>query len=394
MVVLKIAMIGSRGLPSTSGGVEVVVEEISTRLICLGMDVTVFCRPHYTRKRPLTYKCIKLKYIPCINTKHFEAISHAFFCSIVAAFSSYDIVHYHSLGPSLMSWIPRIFGKKVVSTCHGLDWKRNKWGKIAKIMLILGEKFSSIFPHRTTVVSKVLQEYFKNNYYGNYKYIPNGVSLPDKIEDTSFLTKYGLEKNGYILFLSRIVPEKGLQYLIRAYKKIYTGKKLVIAGEHSHTESYFDEINILAKNDDRIIFTGNVFGKEKDQLFFNAFCFVLPSDIEGMPIVLLEALAYGCVVLVSDIPVNKSIVEPVNGERYGYSFAAGNVNDLQEKLEYILDNSRKLYKTKTRLKYYVLKNFDWLVISKQYYNFYQALVLRKKRSFFGMLRGLIKSLKK
>lgn len=370
---MKVAMLGLRGTPGTSGGAEVVAEEISTRLVQLGDEVTVYCRPHYTQGEPAEYKGVRLLYQKSINTKHFEAISHTAVCALNASFSDCDVVHFHSIGPSLMSWLPRLFGKRVVCTSHGIDWQRDKWGRAAKIMLQLGEWASARFPHMTTGVSLMIKEHYNERYNKDIVYIPNGVTLPPLVADTAMLERFGLQKDKYILFLSRIVPEKGLHYLIKAYKELHAAfdeYKLVIAGEPTHTEGYYELIRDLAKGNENIVFTGAVYGIEKLQLFQNAFCFVLPSDIEGMPIVLLESLANGCVPLVSDIAVNKSIVFNEHG-RFGYSFKQGDVGALREVFADLLSiNTNDLNALRSILRPYVNKHYDWQAIAWKYHESY------------------------
>jgi len=280
---------------------------------------------------------------------------------------------HYSPGPSLLSWIPKLFGKKVVSTCHGLDWQRKKWNKLAKACLKAGEKASILFPNKTTVVSPLLKDYFYKKYNKKTVYIANGISVTPQINDTTFLSEFGLTKNKYILFLSRIVPEKGLHRLIKAFLEIQTDTKLVIAGDHSHSKDYLTAIKKMAANDKRIIFTGPVFGTDKNALFSHAYCFVLPSDIEGMPLVLLEAMSLGCCPLVSDIPINKCIVTPDNNNHYGFTFKAGNVKSLKHNLDFVLSNPKIVSQIKNKIVAYVTAYYNWDIICDNYHSLYASL---------------------
>lgn len=376
---LKIVMLGVRGIPASSGGTEWVVEELARRMAAAGHDVTVYCRAHYVPRTLTRCHGVRLRFAPCINTKHLEAISHTFFSTLLIVFSQYDIVHFHSIGPSIMSWLPRFRGMGVVSTSHGLDWQRKKWGPVGRFFLRLGERASAFFPHRTTVVSTFLQTYYKSKYTGDFSYIPNGITLPALTDDQSELQKFNLSKDGYILFLSRIVPEKGLDYLISAYQRLETDMPLVIAGEPTHTEPYCESLKAACQADSRIRFIGAVYGESKNQLFQHAFCFVLPSELEGMPIVLLEALANQCVPIVSDVPVNQSIVQPGNAV-YGYVFKSGDVDSLCTALSEVLENPSLITALRPKLRAYAQTQFNWEEIVARYLQLYSAI---KKRGLEG-----------
>ena len=328
---MKIAMIGQKRIPSREGGVEIHVEEIATRLAAQGHAVTVYNRRKKGFPLLYEYKGVKIVNIPTINRKSLDAVIYSFLATIHAVFGHYDVIHYHAEGPCTMLWIPHLFGIRTVATIHGLDWQRAKWGGFATRFLLLGEKTAARYADEIVVLSSNVQKYFKETYGRDTRFIPNGVSQPSIRYADIIRSKYGLTKNSYLLFLARIVPEKGLHYLLEAFSKIETDKKLVVAGTSSHSKDYFSKIQAIARKDSRVIMTGFVEGAELDELYSNAFLYVLPSDIEGMPISLLEAMSYGCPCLVSDIPEN---VEVLGG--CGFSFDCGQIKDLKQKLEYIL----------------------------------------------------------
>jgi len=283
---MKVAMIGLRGIPAKSGGVETVVENLAPLLVKLGCEVTVYCRNPYCKERPKMFKGVKLRYLPSINIKIGESISHSTFSTFDVLFRKYDIVHYHAMANGLFSFIPRITGKKTVVTLHGLDYEREKWGTAAKAWLHMCEFCASKFPNQLISVSEKIKKHFKKRFNKDITFIPNGINIekPRKIKQ---LKEFNLKKDNYILFLSRIVPEKGVHFLIKAFKDIKTDIKLVIAGDATHTDKYFEEVKALAKDDKRIIFTGALYDEKKYEAFSNARFFILPSTIEGMPIVLL-----------------------------------------------------------------------------------------------------------
>src|SRR5690554_2989867 len=269
---MKIAMIGQKGVPALSGGVERHVEEIAKRLVKSGHEVTVYNRSTYTGFRENSYEGINIKNIKTLENKNLEAIVYTFKATVNALFKGFDIIHYHALGPTSLSFIPRIFRKNIVVTIHGLDWQRDKWGKLAKTYLKLGELCASRFPQRIISVSKNLQNYFIDKYQKSpdeVVFIPNGVNIKPPVEALE-IKKIGLEKNNYILFLARIVPEKGAHYLIEAYNKLKTTKKLVVAGGTSYTDDYMKKLKSMAKKNKNIIFTGNVQGRILDELYSNA----------------------------------------------------------------------------------------------------------------------------
>lgn len=358
---LKIAMIGQKRIPSREGGIEVVVEEISTRMVERGHEVTCYNRGGrhvsgseidlYSGKE---YKGIKLKPVLTIDIRGLAAMSSSFFAAIRAAVCRYDVLHFHAEGPCAMAWIPKLFGKRVVATIHGLDWKRAKWKGFAKRYIKFGEKVAVKCADEIIVLSENLKNYFLEEYGRETVFIPNGINAQEPRSANIITEKWGLNKNDYILFLGRIVPEKGIKYLIDAFLELKTDKKLVVAGGSSDSEEFFDEMMNSMKQDDRIIFTGFVQGEELNELYSNAYIFVLPSDLEGMPISLLEAMSYGDCCLVSDIAECAEVVEDK-----AVTFKKGNVSDLKEKLQMLCENPDKVEKYQREAKDYVCNKYDW-----------------------------------
>lgn len=368
---MKIAMIGHKRIPSREGGVEIVVEELATRLVERCNEVVVYNRKgnHVLDKNIKTkkineYKGVKIKNIFTINRKGLDALIYSFFASIIASFGKYDCIHYHAEGSCAMLWIPHLFKKRTVVTIHGLDWQRAKWSGFASKYIKFGEKLAVKYADEIIVLSNEMKKYFKEKYNRDTNFIPNGVNKPILREPKIIKEKYNLGKEDYILFLARIVPEKGLDYLIEAYNQIETDKKLVIAGGASHTNNYYENIIQKCKSNPNIILTGFVQGEELQELYSNCFLYCLPSDVEGMPISLLEAMSYGSTCLVSDIDENTQVVE-----NYAYTFKKGNIKDLTNKLNIILKNNEKV-KNETISKY-ILEKYDWNEIVKETESLYQ-----------------------
>ena len=364
---LRIAVLGHKRIPSREGGIEIVVEELSVRMAKLGHQVTIYNRSgHHVSGKEFDahklkeYKGTRMKYVPTIDKKGLAAMSASFFAAVAAAFGKYDVVHFHAEGPCAMLWLPKLFGKRCIATVHGLDHQRAKWGKLASTYIMLGEKCAVKFADEIIVLSEGVQQYFLDTYGRKTRFIPNGVNRPAVCEAEVIKEKFGLEKDSYILFLGRLVPEKGLRYLIEAFKEVKTDKKLVIAGGSSDTDEFANELKEMAKDDGRILFTGFVQGKELDELYSNAYVYTLPSDLEGMPLSLLEAMSYGNCCLVSDIDECASVVEDK-----AFVFKKSDVADLQSKLQEACDNKEQVKKYKNEAADYICGKYNWDEVVKK-----------------------------
>lgn len=340
---MRIVMIGHKFVPSREGGVEIVVDELATRMAELGHKVTLFNRKRKNYKNFTEYNGCKVEEVFTINKKSLDAVVYAFFATLKARRmikkGLVDVVHYHAEGPCIfLNLLPKRKkrpGTKVVVTIHGLDWQRGKWGGFASWILKKGEKKAVKYADEIIVLSKNNKGYFREEYHRTTKYIPNGIQKAVLHKPEIIKERFGLSKDSYILFLARIVPEKGLDYLIDAWKlvkkQINTDKKLVIAGGSSHSDDYYNSVLEKIKGDDSIITTGFVEGQLLQELYSNAYLYVLPSDIEGMPMSLLEALSYGNVCLVSDIPENTEVIN-----EDCYVFRRGSVDRLRHQIKKII----------------------------------------------------------
>lgn len=364
---MSIKMLGHKRIPSREGGVEIVVEELSTRMVALGHEVTCYNRDghhvsgkEFGEKKKAEYKGIRLRTVPTINQKGLAAMSSSVFGAMIAAFSRCDVVHFHAEGPCAMLWLPKLCGKRCVATIHGLDHQRAKWGKFASAYIMLGEKCAAKFADEIIVLSEGVQNYFKQTYGRETRFIPNGVNRPE-IRDAQLIKEtYGLEKDEYILFLGRVVPEKGLRYLIEAFKQVKTDKKLVIAGGASDTAAFMDELKELAAGDNRILFTGFVQGRILEELYSNAYIYTLPSDLEGMPLSLLEAMSYGNCCLVSDIAECAEVVEDK-----GVTFHKSDVDDLRDKLQMVCDDENLVTGYKTNAADFICAKYNWDTMTRE-----------------------------
>lgn len=358
---LKIAMLGHKRVPSREGGIEVVVEELATRMVRMGHQVTCYNRrghhvsgKDFDTKNEKYYKGIRLKRVFTVEKRGLAAMSSSFFAAIRVAFGRYDVVHFHAEGPCAMIWLPKLLGKRCIATIHGLDHQRAKWGKFAQWYILLGEKMAVKYADEIIVLSKGVQSYFWENYRRKTVFIPNGVNAAQKRKANLITQKFQLIKDEYILYVGRLVPEKGLEYLIRAFKKVKTSKKLVLAGGSSDTNEFETKLKKLASGDERIIFTGFVQGEILEELYSNAYIYTLPSDLEGMPLSLLEAMSYGNCCLVSDIEECSSV-----GEQNAIIFRKGNIKDLKEKLQDAIDSEELVKKIGSVSAEFICNKYNW-----------------------------------
>lgn len=366
---MKIAMVGQKRVPSRDGGIEVVVGELAKRMVAQGHSVTCYNRTDKQQPQPENFNGISLKYVPTIQKKGLAAVSASFFGCLCAAVGNYDVVHVHAEGPALFCWLPKLMGKRVIVTVHGLDWTRAKWQNgIASKCIKLGEKMAVRHADELIVLSHGMKQYFADTYGRETLLIPNGVPSYQPCAP-ELIRQYGLEKDNYILYLGRIVPEKGEHYLIEAYKHLPTDKKLVIAGGASDSQEYFDELREMAKDDDRVIFLGFVQGQLLAELYSNAYTYVLPSDVEGMPLSLMEAMSYGCCVLTSDIDECASVVQ-----EHGVTFRRGDIDDLRAKLADLLANPAKVAKYKAEAPDYIFHLHNWDTVTQRTLAVYRGAV--------------------
>ena len=380
---LRIAMIGHKRIPSREGGIEIVVEELAVRMAALGHRVDVYNRyghhvsgkkyeQEYGWKGRKFYKGVRVYIVPTFKASSLNAIVYSFFATVRALFGRYDVLHYHAEGPCAMLWLPKLFHRKIVVTVHGLDWQRAKWGNFASYVIKFGEKMAAKYADEVIVLSDNVQKYFADTYNRQVTYIPNGINRPT-LRDAQLITeKYGLVKDSYILFLGRIVPEKGLHYLIEAFLKLDTDKKLVITGGNSQAVEYMSRIHRMAAQDDRIIMTDFVQGQMLEELYTNAYAYILPSDVEGMALSLLEAMSYGNCCLVSDICENTEVVEDK-----ALVFRKSDVKDLRKKLKYMLAHPETVQSYAEQSADFICGKYNWDEIVDETVRLYRKCCARK-----------------
>jgi len=380
---LRIAMIGQKSIPARFGGVETHVENVATRLTGRGHDVWAFCRNRFRQSHNGTpapegyvsgpqgesFHGVRLKYRPSINTKHLDAASHALLCAAeAAAFHKFDIVHFHGIGPSAFTGLPRLFGRRVVSTFHALDWRQVKWGDRAKRFLKHGESRGVHGSDGIIAVSRLMQGYIRDTYGIESTYIPNGATMP-VARGKGGIARWGLEGNDYILAVGRIIPDREYHTILEAYRELRTDLKLVIVGKETPRSAYSDALEYMA--DERVVFTGDVFGDALEDLYANARMFILASRVEGLPITVCEAMAHGRACLLSDIPENIEV-----GGDAGKFFKCGDVNELHATLYDLVDDGATLDDLGRRARARAETLYNWDLVTDAVESFYYQLLER------------------
>lgn len=364
---MKIAFIGTRGIPACYSGFETFCEELSWRLAEQGHEVTVYNRSNYIDYKNPYYRGVRLIRLPTVKHKHFDTLFHTFLSVSHAIFQKYDIVYFCIVGNSPLTIIPRIFGQKVILNVDGADWEREKWKGFAKRYLRWSEKIATKIPHIVIADSRVIQERYKEIYKKETVFIPYGANIELNHND-DYLEKFGLEKNKYILFVGRLEPENQAHLLLKVFRTIKSDLKLAVVGDAPYAGEYKKELHHLA--DDRVVFTGFVFGEGYQQLSTHAYFYVLTSGVEGTRPVLLDQMAFGNCVLVRNSKANMEVIG-----NSGFAFdRQREIDDLKDKLEYLINHPEKvrLYGNKAQMR--VRKEYDWDIITEKYKKLFTQLL--------------------
>jgi glycosyltransferase involved in cell wall biosynthesis len=365
----KIAVVGVRGVPATWGGVEHHCENLYSRLAERGYDITIYARSYYVPKGITTYKGLKIKRLPTLNLKYTDALLHTLFSVIHILYTNPDIIHFHGIGPCFFSWIPRVFRPrmKVFFTCHGLDWQRKKWPWLASKLIYLGELSAILFAQYRIVVSQELQRYFDSAHGIKTFYIPNGITpIPPK--EPNLIKQWGLSARRYFLCVGRLVPEKRMEDIIKAYLLNPRGVSLVIVGDNAAAGQYMNGLRKLAENTPSVIFTGYQFGTVLEELFSNARAFITASELEGLPITLLEALSYGIMCVTSDIGPHRELMETLPG----LTFPVGDIPAISKHMNHIetmTENQNDDFKQKAIVM--ISRQFSWTTACGEHDRLYQ-----------------------
>lgn len=364
----SVSQVGSRGVPDGRGGVERVLEAVSPRLADRGIDTTVWCS--WNRSRPGSWRGVRLAYAPSVPSKHFDTFVRSALAVACECVRGSSVIHIHASGSAPLALIARLFGKKVVVTVHGADWKRRKWGRAGRWFLRFGEWAAVRFPHRTVAVSEGLARALEDAYGRPVDYIPNGVE-DRRARPADRIGEFGLRGDDYLLYLARLVPEKQPHVLIEAFKALSDrhGMRLVIAGPAWHSADYSEHLRRLAGDDPDIVFTGEVDEELLEELYSNCAAFVLPSEVEGMSLSLLDAMAFGACTVSSDIPANVAVVADA-----GRSFRVGDAAHLASVLEELLDDPEQMKALRIAARTRITTDFTWDAVADRWVALYEELL--------------------
>lgn len=371
---IKIAVLGTRGFPNVQGGVETHCENLYTCIVKHNCDIVVFTRKPYTGAKRRNYKGITLWPLWCPKNKFLETFIHTFMGVFTAKHIMPDILHIHAIGPSMFTPLARLMGMKVVVTDHGPDYKRKKWGIVAKFILRTSEALGIIFANEIICISKTIADDIVAKFNRNIHVIPNGIASNKALASYETLKKYSIEKNRYILAVGRVVPEKGFDYLMDAFGMIKDGRikdgewKLVIVGTADHKDRYAMELEDKTKDNPNVILAGFLSGQSLQELYSHAGLFVLPSYYEGLPFVLLEAMSYGLSCLASDIPANREVGLPA--ERY---FKTGDVRGLAGKISMFAARPVSTAEKEKQIAL-ISKKYNWDNIAKETLEIYKRIL--------------------
>jgi glycosyltransferase involved in cell wall biosynthesis len=379
---MKIAVIGVKGLPANQGGIEHYCQALYPRIVERGHTVDLYARSSYTKKPWFSiseYQGVRVICLPSLPFRGLDALTSSGFAAIVAALKRYDVVHFHALGPSLFSFIPRLLSSaKIITTCQGLDWQRGKWGKLSSRTILLGEKMAAKYAHNVIVVSQSLKNYFKKTYNVDAVYIPNGPGIyAESDPNFTFVKSFGLTTGKYLLFLGRLVPEKRPELLIKAFQSLNPSDwKLVLAGGDSDTTDYITQLYRISDNNPNIIFAGELKGSHLSEMVRGAGIFVLPSDLEGLPLAMLEAMREGIPVLASNIPPHQQLIGENKPKRMaalrGFLFNAGNITSCSKAIDEAINQPEALAAMATEAQDYVTANYDWEKITTENLSVYAS----------------------
>jgi len=356
---LRIAMLGTRGVPARYSGFETCVEELGARLAARGHEVTVYCRVPHVSYPGATYRGMRLVRLPTIRSKHLDTIAHTLLSSLHALAMRFDIALYFNVGNSPVTWVPRVAGQRVVLNVDGLDWKRRKWGRFARWYIRSCERWAARFPHRMVTDSRRVQQYYQQRYGAVSTYIAYGAE-PVSARPGPYLVRYGLEPGRYILFVGRLVPENCAHHLVEAFAELATDLRCVIVGDAPYAAAYIRSLQ--ATSDPRVIFTGYLFGEGYRELLSNAYCFVETSEVGGTHPALLEAMAAGRCVVVNDTPEN---LETIGDAGFSYPGEMGDAG-LRAVLERLLKDPALVAEQGARGRERVRARYSWDGVTDDY----------------------------
>jgi len=354
---MRIAILGTRGVPANYGGFETFAEHLSTRLVARGHEVTVYCRAHYVSPRQIEFQGVRLKVLPTIRHKYFDTIVHTFLSALHAVPSRYDAALICNAANAPFAAILRVAGIPVALNVDGLEHKRKKWNWIARKYYLMAERLATILPTETVTDAKVIQEY----YLARHRAISTMIAYGAEVErrPDPLVRRWRVEPNRYVLYVSRLEPENNAHLVIEAFKRVRTAHKLLIVGDAPYARDYINDLKARARRDKRIVFTGFVFGRDYRALQQNAYCYVHATEVGGTHPALLEAMGFGNCVLTLAAPEN---IEAIGDAGIAYA----DESDLAEKLQRVLRDGSLVQAYRHRAQARVQDAYDWDYVVDQY----------------------------
>ncbi len=367
---LKIAIIGTRGVPARYGGFETCVDEVSTRLAAKGHDVTVYCRRSNYRYTESSHRGVKLVVLPTVRVKSLDTISHSGLSVLHLMFTRWDVVHVYGLGNAVYLTVLKILRLGTAISVDGLEWNRKKWGWFARLWFRFSESVAKRFADSIIADSRVIEDYYRQRHGVSAEFIPYGAYVDTATSGDDF-TGEGFDAGDYVLFVGRLCPEKGVHYLIEAFGKVRTDRKLVIVGDDPYNREYVESLK--STEDPRVVFLGYVYGERYEKLCRNASVYVQPSELEGTSPALLAAMGFGCCVLVNGIDEN---VETIGDA--GIAYRKNDVSDMAAKLQYLIDNPGVVEEYRNRAVERIRTAYNWDVIAGDLENLYLRMSGKEK----------------
>ncbi|MDZ7316702.1 MAG: glycosyltransferase [candidate division KSB1 bacterium] len=367
---MKIAVMGIRGIPANYGGFETFAEELSTRLVQRGHQVTVFGRSNIIQYEGKFYRGVCIEILPTISHKYFDTVAHTFLCTLKSFFTHYDVVFICNSANALFSFIPRLMGKPVVLNVDGLEWKRQKWNFAGKLYYRISEWLATFLPNAIVSDAREVQRYYYRRFKKESTFIPYGAP-EGPVESKEILERLGLEPRQYVLYVSRMEPENNPHRVVRAFEKVRTDKKLVMVGDAPYNRAYIEALKQTA--DPRIIFTGYIFGQGYRELQSNAYFYVQATEVGGTHPALVEAMGFGNCVLANDVPEHREVLQDA-----GIYFSPTDDQDLAEKMQMLLDHPAVVEELRRKVARQVRDRYCWERITDQYEKLFMSVARVRK----------------
>jgi glycosyltransferase involved in cell wall biosynthesis len=370
---MRIAITGFRGIPARYGGFETFAEELAPRLVKKGHEVTVYARSHVIDYKKKYYRGVRIVRLPTIRHKYLDTVAHTFLSVVHSVFQTYDVVLMVNAANSPFALIPRLSGKKVVLNVDGIERMRKKWNWLGKVYYLAGEFLATRLPNRIVSDAMVMRKYYLDKYHKDSKMIPYGATI-GSVSSAESLKRFGLGTKKYILYVSRLEPENNAHIVIEAFKLVDTEMKLVILGDAPYADAYKKQLRKIARSDDRIVFTGFVFGKGYKEFQSHAYCYIQATEVGGTHPALVEAMAFGNCVLVNGTPENIEVVGDA-----GLIYEKNDIGSLRGKLQYLIDHEDICSDLGRRAQERANRKYSWEMVVDEYERLFIE-TLRKKRA--------------